>query len=243
VSIGTSGVVSLVSTTPSADPTGTVAGFADATGHFLPLVATLNAARVLDATARLLGVDHAELSRLALSAPPGAGGLVLVPYLEGERTPDCPTRPAPSTASPSPRPTPLTWRAPPLRGCCADWPTGSTPSPPTAPGAGGSSWSVEEPAPRRFGRSRRLSSACRCSCRRPGSTSPTAPPGRPRGCWLAVTCLRPGRCQGSKCTRPTPLWASASGMPRSANSPRDDRPRPGEGRWRRRSTLDSCRPH
>ena len=89
-SIGTSGVVSIVSTAPAAAPSGTVAGFADATGHFLPLIATLNAARVLDATARLLGVDHAELSRLALSAPPGAGGLVLVPYLEGERTPDRP---------------------------------------------------------------------------------------------------------------------------------------------------------
>ncbi|MGR7027708.1 xylulokinase [Geodermatophilus sp. URMC 62] len=90
LSIGTSGVVSTVSTTPSADPSGTVAGFADATGNFLPLVVTLNAARVLDATARLLGVDHEQLSRLALSAPAGAGGLVLVPYLEGERTPDRP---------------------------------------------------------------------------------------------------------------------------------------------------------
>ncbi len=90
VSIGTSGVVSAVAAVPAADPSGIVAGFADATGHFLPLVCTLNAARVLDATARMLGVDHAAMSDLALSAPPGAGGLVLVPYLEGERTPNRP---------------------------------------------------------------------------------------------------------------------------------------------------------
>ena len=67
-----------------------MAGFADADGHFLPLVATLNAARVLDAIGRLLGVDHAELSRLALAADPGAAGLSLVPYFEGERTPNLP---------------------------------------------------------------------------------------------------------------------------------------------------------
>jgi xylulokinase len=90
VSIGTSGVVSAVSATPTFDASGTVAGFADATGHFLPLVATLNAARVLSATANLLGVELERFSDLALSAPPGAGGLVLVPYLEGERTPNRP---------------------------------------------------------------------------------------------------------------------------------------------------------
>jgi xylulokinase len=90
VSIGTSGTVFTPSDRPSADPSGIVAGFADAAGGFLPLVCTLNASRVLDATAALLGVDPAGFAALALSAPAGADGLVLVPYLEGERTPDRP---------------------------------------------------------------------------------------------------------------------------------------------------------
>jgi xylulokinase len=90
ISIGTSGVVSAVSETPTADPTGLVAGFASATGSFLPLACTLNGARVLDATAAMLGVSHDELARLALECPAGADGLVLVPYLEGERTPNLP---------------------------------------------------------------------------------------------------------------------------------------------------------
>lgn len=88
VSIGTSGVVSVVSATASRDAAGLVAGFADATGRHLPLVCTLNAARVLDATARMLDVDHDRLSQLALSTP--SDGLVMVPYLEGERTPNRP---------------------------------------------------------------------------------------------------------------------------------------------------------
>ena len=45
---------------------------------------------MLDAAATMLRVEHDELSRLALSAPPGSAGLVLVPYLEGERTPNRP---------------------------------------------------------------------------------------------------------------------------------------------------------
>ena len=69
---------------------GAVAGFADATGRFLPLVCTLNAAQVLDVARGMLGVDHDGASRLALSAPAGAGGLVLLPYLDGERTPNRP---------------------------------------------------------------------------------------------------------------------------------------------------------
>jgi len=90
VSIGTSGTVFSVAEKPAADESGAVAGFADATGRFLPLIATLNAARVLDAAGALVGADHEGLSKLAMTAPSGADGLVLVPYLEGERTPNRP---------------------------------------------------------------------------------------------------------------------------------------------------------
>jgi xylulokinase len=90
VSLGTSGTVFAVSATATQDKTGTIAGFASASGEFLPLVCTLNAARVLDSFSKLLGVDHAELGSLALKAAPGAEGIVLIPYFEGERTPNLP---------------------------------------------------------------------------------------------------------------------------------------------------------
>jgi len=87
VSIGTSGTAYAVAAKPAADESGLVAGFADATGRFLPLVATVNAARILTVTARMIGTDVAGLDRLALLAPPGSGGLTLLPYLDGERSP------------------------------------------------------------------------------------------------------------------------------------------------------------
>jgi len=90
VSIGTSGTAFAVSEVPANDPSGAVAGFADATGRFLPLVCTINAGLVLSATASLLGTDLDGLSALALAASPGAGGITLLPYLDGERTPDRP---------------------------------------------------------------------------------------------------------------------------------------------------------
>jgi len=90
VSLGTSGTAFACSSVPSADPSGAVAGFADATGLFLPLVCTLNAARILTSTAAMLGVGFDELAELALSASAGAGGLVLLPYFDGERTPNLP---------------------------------------------------------------------------------------------------------------------------------------------------------
>lgn len=90
VSLGTSGTAFAVSETPTHDASGQVAGFADATGRFLPLVCTLNAARILDAATRILGKTHDEVGALALSAKPGANGLSLLPYFEGERTPNRP---------------------------------------------------------------------------------------------------------------------------------------------------------
>ncbi|MBN1171909.1 MAG: xylulose kinase, partial [Micromonosporaceae bacterium] len=57
---------------------------------FLPLVCTLNAARVLDAACSMLGIGFDRLDELALAAEPGSGGLTLLPYLDGERTPNLP---------------------------------------------------------------------------------------------------------------------------------------------------------
>ncbi|MFF1253748.1 xylulokinase [Pseudarthrobacter sp. NPDC058329] len=90
VSLGTSGTVFAVSSTPPTDESGLVAGFSDATGNYLPLACTLNATRVFDATAALLDVSLEEFNELALAAGTGAGGLALVPYFDGERTPNLP---------------------------------------------------------------------------------------------------------------------------------------------------------
>ncbi|WP_166973153.1 xylulokinase [Brevibacterium atlanticum] len=90
VSIGTSGTVFGTTDLPIADRTGTVAGFASADGGRLPLVATLNAARVLVSASTLLRISHDEVAALALASTPGASGITLVPYFEGERTPNLP---------------------------------------------------------------------------------------------------------------------------------------------------------
>ena len=90
MSLGTSGTVYAVSATPTADPTGSVAGFCDAAGGYLPLVCTLNATKVTDTVAGWLGADRDEFAQLALSAPSGANGVSLTPYFDGERTPNLP---------------------------------------------------------------------------------------------------------------------------------------------------------
>ncbi|CAB4647405.1 unannotated protein [freshwater metagenome] len=90
ISLGTSGTAFAVSSTPTHDPSGAVAGFADASGRYLPLVCTLNAARIFDAATTILGKSHDEVGALALTSVPGAHGLTLLPYFEGERTPNRP---------------------------------------------------------------------------------------------------------------------------------------------------------
>ena len=82
LSLGTSGTVYLVSTTRSADSTGNVAGFADATGRFLPLACTLNCTLAVDKTAQWLNLDR--------EATMPSGGVVALPYFDGERTPNVP---------------------------------------------------------------------------------------------------------------------------------------------------------
>lgn len=90
ISLGTSGTVFGVSATPTRDPSGAVAGFASATGDYLPLVCTLNATKVTDTVARWLGTDARGLAELALAATPDPGTVTLVPYFDGERTPNLP---------------------------------------------------------------------------------------------------------------------------------------------------------
>ena len=90
VSLGTSGTAYAVAIAPTTDETGAVAGFADAAGGYLPLVATLNATKVTETVARWFDVDVAQLSKMALAAPWGRPELALVPYFDGERTPNLP---------------------------------------------------------------------------------------------------------------------------------------------------------
>ncbi len=90
VSLGTSGTAYGVSDQPVADSSGVVAGFADATGRFLPLVCMLNCTKVVDSIAAMFGVDTVKALDMAARQEPGADGLLLFPYLGGERTPNLP---------------------------------------------------------------------------------------------------------------------------------------------------------
>ena len=86
VSLGTSGVAAAIAENPVYDMTGAISGFADCTGHYLPLACTINGSRILDVGRHALGVNYDELADLAFASTPGAGGITLVPYFDGERT-------------------------------------------------------------------------------------------------------------------------------------------------------------
>ena len=90
ISLGTSGTAFAVSKSSTHDSSGEVAGFADATGNFLPLACTLNAAKIFNTVARSLSLSFEEFSSLALSAKAGAEGLRMIPHFDGERTPNKP---------------------------------------------------------------------------------------------------------------------------------------------------------
>ncbi len=192
-------------------PSGFVAGFADATGHFLPLVCTLNAARVLTATADLLGVDFDELAALALAAEPGSGGLTLLPYLDGERTPNLPDARGSLHGMTRANLTPQNLARAAIEGMFG----GLADAVDALVGVGRRA--AADPAHRRRGReprgrcaSPRRCSAPRSSCRRRGSTWPTAPRARRPGCCRVRTTRRrgpaPGRARRSSYD-PTPVPA------------------------------------
>jgi sugar (pentulose or hexulose) kinase len=89
-SFGTSGTIYAAASKPVVDPDGEIAAFCSSTGGWLPLLCTMNATNVTEQVRALFGWDHAALDAAAKSAPAGAGGLVLLPYFAGERTPNVP---------------------------------------------------------------------------------------------------------------------------------------------------------
>jgi xylulokinase len=89
-SFGTSGTIYAFAAKPVIDPVGEIAAFCSSTGGWLPLLCTMNVTTVTEQVRGLFGYDHAALERAVAAVPAGAGGLVLLPYFAGERTPNVP---------------------------------------------------------------------------------------------------------------------------------------------------------
>ena len=89
-SLGTSGTIYAYTNQPVIDPNGEIAAFCSSTGGWLPLLCTMNLTFVTEQFRTLFGWDHAALEQAVAAAPAGADGLTLVPYLDGERTPNVP---------------------------------------------------------------------------------------------------------------------------------------------------------
>jgi xylulokinase len=90
VSLGTSGTICAFSEEPSIDPKGEVACFCDATDHWLLLTCTMNVAVATEQVREMFGWEIPTLEERVAAIPAGAGGLVFLPYLQGERTPNLP---------------------------------------------------------------------------------------------------------------------------------------------------------
>jgi xylulokinase len=90
VSLGTSGTIYACSSQPVIDPQGEVAAFCDSTGRWLPLVCTMNVTVATEMVRERFNLTHDALSNAAASAPAGNDGLMLIPFFEGERTPNAP---------------------------------------------------------------------------------------------------------------------------------------------------------
>jgi len=89
-SLGTSGTIYACSETPIIDPLGDIAAFCDSTGRWLPLVCTMNVTVATEMVRNQFGLSHAEFDAAVQSVPAGADGLLLLPFFEGERVPNCP---------------------------------------------------------------------------------------------------------------------------------------------------------
>ena len=90
VSMGTSGTLFGYSDTPVADPKGCLAGFCSSTNGWLPLLCTMNCTVATEEVRKLFDMDVKTLDALAGSEPIGAKGVTMLPYFNGERTPNYP---------------------------------------------------------------------------------------------------------------------------------------------------------
>jgi xylulokinase len=90
VSLGTSGTIYACSETPVVDPEGIIAAFCDSTGRWLPLVCTMNVTVATEMVRERFNLSHDDLSNAAAKVSPGSDGLLLIPFFEGERTPNVP---------------------------------------------------------------------------------------------------------------------------------------------------------
>jgi xylulokinase len=229
-SIGTSGTAYAVTERAAADESGMVAGFADATGRFLPLIATVNAGLVLSTVASLIGTDLDGLSARALTAEPGAGGIALLPYLDGERSPNRPHATGVLRGLTTQNATAANFARAAIEAVlgtlaeAADLIAAQGASRERVLLIGGGA------GPRRRAAWLRASSGFPFSCRRPRSTSRWARRGRPPGRWRARRSHPNGRVSWPRSTPGQPSRWSAGGSPGSARPPPAGTPRAGTHR-------------